>query len=75
MIRQLYQPEKKQAVARAILEALPEWFGIPEAREDYIRRSAAQPCFAAYASFSFFFPMRRRLLRFFSVSSWMPSST
>ena len=37
MIRQLHQPEEKQAVARAILEALPEWFGIPEAREDYIR--------------------------------------
>ena len=48
MIRQLHQPEEKQAIARAILTALPEWFGIPEAREDYIRRSAAQPCFAAY---------------------------
>ena len=48
MIRQLHQPEEKQAVARAVLEALPEWFGIPEAREDYIRRSASQPCFAAY---------------------------
>lgn len=48
MIRQLHQPEEKQVVARAILTALPEWFGIPEAREDYIRRSASQPCFAAY---------------------------
>ena len=48
MIRQLHDPAERQAVARAILEALPEWFGIPEAREDYIRRSASQPCFAAY---------------------------
>ena len=32
--------QKKQRVARTILEALPEWFGIPEARENYIRESA-----------------------------------
>jgi GNAT superfamily N-acetyltransferase len=32
--------QQKQRVARAILEALPEWFGIPEARENYIRESA-----------------------------------
>ena len=32
--------QEKQRVARAILEALPEWFGIPEARESYIRESA-----------------------------------
>ena len=31
---------EKQRIARAILEALPEWFGIPEARENYIRESA-----------------------------------
>ena len=48
MIRQLHQPEEKQAITRSILEALPEWFGIPEAREDYIHRSASQPCFAAW---------------------------
>lgn len=30
-------PQEKQAVARMILEALPDWFGIPEARENYIR--------------------------------------
>lgn len=27
---------KKQNVTRLILEALPDWFGIPEAREEYI---------------------------------------
>lgn len=26
----------KQNVTRLILEALPDWFGIPEAREEYI---------------------------------------
>ena len=39
---------KKQKVARAILEALPEWFGIPEAREDYITKSADQTFIATY---------------------------
>ena len=37
-IRQLTDSTEKQAVTRLILEALPEWFGIPEAREEYIRR-------------------------------------
>ena len=35
-ICQLTNSTEKQAVTRSILEALPEWFGIPEAREDYI---------------------------------------
>ena len=39
-IQMLDDREEKQRVARVILEALPEWFGIPEARENYIRESA-----------------------------------
>lgn len=39
-IQTIQDPEEKQRVARTILEALPEWFGIPEARENYIRESA-----------------------------------
>lgn len=31
-IRQIEHAEEKQTICRAILEALPEWFGIPEAR-------------------------------------------
>ena len=42
--------DKKQRIAREILEALPDWFGIPEAREQYIKESAGQPFFAAYDS-------------------------
>ena len=30
---------EKKAIARAILEALPDWFGIAVAREEYIRDS------------------------------------
>ena len=39
-IQVLDDRQEKQRVARVILEALPEWFGIPEARENYIRESA-----------------------------------
>ena len=28
--------ENKELIGRAILEALPEWFGIPESTEEYI---------------------------------------
>ena len=28
---------EKMKLTRYILEALPEWFGIPEAREEYIQ--------------------------------------
>ena len=47
-IRQLTDATEKQAVTRLILEALPEWFGIPEAREEYIRESAGRIFFCAY---------------------------
>ena len=39
-IQMLDDRQEKQRVARVILGALPEWFGIPEARENYIRESA-----------------------------------
>lgn len=38
---------EKQRISRTVLEALPEWFGISEAREQYIKESATQPFFAA----------------------------
>ena len=40
MIRIVSDAEEKRGIARLILEALPEWFGIPEARENYIKESA-----------------------------------
>lgn len=39
-IQMLDDRQEKQRVARVILEAMPEWFGIPESRENYIRESA-----------------------------------
>ncbi len=47
-IKQIINPAEKQQIARFILESLPDWFGIPEAREDYIATSADQLFFCAY---------------------------
>lgn len=38
---------EKREIARRVLEALPEWFGIEETREQYITDSAEQIMFAA----------------------------
>lgn len=47
-IKQLTDDLEKQKVVRLILEALPDWFGIPEAREEYITGSMNQIFFCAY---------------------------
>lgn len=47
-IRQITNDPQKQKIARRILEALPDWFGIPEAREAYIRESVGNVFFCAY---------------------------
>ena len=40
MIKEITDPAEKQAIARNVLEALTDWFGIEESREDYISHSA-----------------------------------
>lgn len=47
-IKQLTDSQEKQNVVRYILEALPDWFGIPEAREAYIAESIDKIFFCAY---------------------------
>ena len=47
-IREISEPAEKQQITRLVLEALPDWFGIPEAREDYIRESAGLIFHAAF---------------------------
>lgn len=47
MVIQIEDPNEKQIISRKILEALPEWFALSEAREKYIKDSAEQPFFAA----------------------------
>lgn len=46
-ITEIRDGSRKQEIARKILEALPDWFGIPEARETYIAESEGQTFFAA----------------------------
>ena len=46
MVRLIGSPDHRAAIARQVLEALPDWFGIPESREAYIRDSRAQPFWA-----------------------------
>ena len=48
IITQMTVPTEKKRVAREILEALPDWFGVIESREAYIRESGAQPFFVAF---------------------------
>ena len=40
-------PESKKAIARKVLEALRDWFGIDESREQYIAESANEIFVAA----------------------------
>lgn len=48
MIRIVCNAEEKCTIARLILKQLPEWFGIPEARENYIRESAGEFMIASF---------------------------
>ena len=47
MIKQIFDENEKRQITRYILESLTNWFGIPEAREDYIEKSAGQLFFAS----------------------------
>ena len=47
-VREVSEKGEKRRITRLILEALPEWFEVPEARETYIEESAELSLFAAY---------------------------
>lgn len=47
MIELIKDESEKMLITRRILEALPEWFGIEEAREEYIVNSSDKTFFAA----------------------------
>ncbi|MDE5598069.1 MAG: GNAT family N-acetyltransferase, partial [Lachnospiraceae bacterium] len=47
-IKQIVDNAEKQKITRYVLEALPDWFGIPEAREEYIKDSVEKIYFSAY---------------------------
>ena len=47
-IREITNELEKTDISRHILEALPEWFSIPESREEYIRGSQGKKFFCAF---------------------------
>ncbi len=47
-VQPVYDPQEKGKISRLILEALPEWFGISKAREEYIAESWDKPFFGAW---------------------------
>ena len=49
-IRQITDDGEKKNITRYILESLPDWFGIPEAREAYIAESDHKIFFCAFES-------------------------
>lgn len=46
MVKIVEDRTEKTGIARIILEALPEWFGLEESREEYISECAEQILFA-----------------------------
>lgn len=42
-------PDEKSKIARDVLESLPEWFGIEESREEYIKTCRELPFWAAFS--------------------------
>ena len=48
IVRKVTESVEKERIARLVLEALPDWFGIPESREAYIRESGSQQFYAAF---------------------------
>ena len=47
-IKKIECDSERSTITRIILEALPDWFGIPEAREEYIADSVGKPFFCAF---------------------------
>ena len=47
-IREVTDAGEKRRITRLILEALPDWFGVEESREEYIRICADLIYYAAY---------------------------
>lgn len=47
-IEEIHQNQEKSRITRMILESLPDWFGIPQAREEYIADSKDRLFFCAF---------------------------
>lgn len=48
-IKEIMDKKEKEEVSREILSDLPEWFGLPESTEEYIKDSQDKPFLVCYA--------------------------
>lgn len=48
MIRQIFDADEKSGITKQILDALPEWFAVSEANEEYAKNSRDKIFFAAF---------------------------
>lgn len=48
IMKQVMDETEKHNITRYVLEALPDWFGIPESREEYIKDCVDKIYFCAY---------------------------
>lgn len=46
-IKEIHIKEHKKKISKSILEALPDWFGIPDSTQEYIDESSNMPFFLA----------------------------
>ena len=48
IIKEIFDTILKESISRDILNDLPEWFGMPESTEEYIRDSKDKPFIACF---------------------------
>lgn len=48
IIKEIEDKKEKAKISREILEDLPEWFGLPESTEEYVKKSNDKPFLACF---------------------------
>lgn len=48
IVKEIIDKKEKENIAIEVLNDLPEWFGIPESTENYIKESQAKPFLASF---------------------------
>ena len=48
IVKEIIDKREKERIAREVLNDLPEWFGIPESTENYIKESQTKPFLASF---------------------------
>ena len=48
IVKEIIDKKEKENIAREVLNDLPEWFGMPESTEKYIKDSQEKPFLASF---------------------------